>query len=120
MKKYFAIISAFVLLSSCYYDKEELLYGISSCDTVNVKYNVQVVNIISANCLRCHGGDAANGGGIQLGSYNGVRAQALSGKLVGTISHTPGFSPMPKDGGKLSNCQVAAIESWIKKGAPNN
>jgi hypothetical protein len=120
MKKYVAILAVVVFLSSCYYDKEELLYGVSSCDTLNVKYNVQVVNILSANCLRCHGGDASDGGGVQLGSYNAVRTQAFNGKLLGVISHTPGFLQMPKDGGKLTNCQIATIEAWIRKGAPNN
>jgi hypothetical protein len=120
MKKYVAILAVVVFLSSCYYDKEELLYGVSSCDTLNVKYNVQVVNILSANCLRCHGGDASDGRGVQLGSYNAVRTQAFNGKLLGVISHTPGFLQMPKDGGKLTNCQIATIEAWIRKGAPNN
>jgi hypothetical protein len=108
------------LLSSCYYDKEVLIYGTSACDTTNVKFSVQISGTLSANCLSCHGGNAASGGGIQLGSYDAVKVQALNGKLIGVVSQSPGFATMPKGGAKLPECRIAEIRTWIRNGMPNN
>ncbi|MFT3845751.1 MAG: hypothetical protein QM725_11905 [Lacibacter sp.] len=109
-----------VLSSSCYYDKEELLYGTTVCDTANVKYTTQIAPVISASCLSCHGGNASAGGGIQLGDYSSFKVQAANGKLLGSVTQVPGFSPMPKGGAKLSDCNVAVIRTWIRNGMPNN
>lgn len=115
------LLLSILLLSSCYYDNGEDLYGqLAPCDTANVKYSVQVVNILSQNCYRCHGGNAADGGGVKLQDYNVVQKIALNGTLLGTIRQSPGFSAMPKGGTKLNNCNIAIIEAWIKQGAPNN
>lgn len=120
MKLVTAFSCMIYVLSSCYYDKEELLYGIEKCDTVNVKYSVQIVNTLTANCLSCHGGDASAGAGIRLGTYDEVKAQAVSGTLLNVISHNPGFSQMPKGGAKLPNCRIEEIRAWIQNGTPNN
>ncbi len=45
---------------------------------------------------------------------------AQSEKLYGTISHASGYSPMPKGGAKLSNCQIATIKKWVDTGMLNN
>ena len=55
LKNCLLILSATAFFSSCYYDKEEKIYGIAPCDTSNIKYSVQIVSTISTNCLRCHG-----------------------------------------------------------------
>lgn len=120
MKALILFITTVTFLSSCYYDKEEYLYGIESCDTSNVKYSVQIANTLSANCLSCHGGNASAGAGVRLGTYDEVKAQALSGPLLNVISHTPGFSAMPKGGARLPDCRIAEIRTWIRNGAPNN
>ena len=112
--------SSLFLLSSCYYDKEALLYGTSACDTTNIKFSVQISGTLSANCLSCHSGNAASGAGIQLGTYDAVKVQALNGKLMGVVSQSPGFSPMPKGGAKLPDCRIAEIRTWIRNGMPNN
>lgn len=114
------LITTITLLSSCYYDKEELLYGIETCDTLNVKFSVQITNTLSVHCLSCHGGNASAGAGIRLGTYDEVKAQALSGPLLNVISHTPGYSQMPKGSAKLPECRIAEIRTWIRNGAPNN
>jgi hypothetical protein len=120
MKTFLAISSFVLFLSSCYYDKEELLYGIEKCDTMNVKYSVQIVNILTANCLSCHGGDASAGAGIRLGTYDEVKAQAVSGTLLNVVAHTPGFTQMPRGAAKLPNCRIEEIRAWISNGTPNN
>ena len=89
------------------------------CDSNQFKYSTNVSVIIGTYCLGCHSGSAPSGG-INLSAYNGVRNVAVSGRLVGAVSHAPGYSPMPKNASKLSACQIAQIRKWVSSGAPNN
>jgi hypothetical protein len=103
----------------CYYDKEEILYPQTACDTTTVTYSSSVVPMLLSNCTSCHGGSAPSAG-INLSAYAGVKAQADNGKLWGSISHAAGFSAMPKNAAKMSTCNLAKIKKWIDAGAPNN
>lgn len=118
MKHFFAIAIFLLLLTSCTYNKEELLYN-TGCDSSNVKYSVQVVNTLTANCASCHTGPGAQGG-IMLDDYTNVRAVAISGKLLGAITHSPGYKAMPDLAPKLSECRIAEIRTWIRNGMLNN
>jgi hypothetical protein len=114
----FSVLTVFIV-SSCYYDKEEVLYG-SNCVTSNVTYSLTIRSIISNyGCLGCHVGGNPSGG-INLETHANVQAQALSGKLYGAISHTPGFIPMPDGAAKMNSCDINKIKAWIDAGAPNN
>ena len=113
------ILLGFLTLSSCYNDNYQTLYPSGLCDTSQVTYSKDVWPVISARCTGCHSG-AAPLGNIALENYNDVVASANSGKLLGSIRHDAGYFPMPKDGTKLNNCDIAKIEKWVKNGAPNN
>ena len=91
----------------------------SGCDTTNVAYSTHIKPLISNNCLGCHNGSNA-GGGISLSLYSDVKAIADNGKFMGTISHLTGYSAMPKNGNKLTDCQINMVKIWINAGAPNN
>jgi hypothetical protein len=108
-----------ITLSGCYYDKEEILFPQSVCDTSAITFSRSVVPVLSSNCYSCHGGSIPSAG-ISLDTYAGVKLQADNGKLFGAISHAAGFSPMPKNGGSLSSCNITKIKKWIDAGAPNN
>lgn len=115
-------VSLFALLVSttgCYYDKEEILYPQSVCDTSNVTYSSSVVPILVSNCTSCHAGNTPSAG-IKLDAYADVKIQVTNGKLWGSVSHAPNFSPMPKNGAKMSNCNFGKIKKWIDAGALNN
>jgi hypothetical protein len=117
------IIMAFVAgLTRCVYNKEEILYPqlSSGCDTTNVTFSGKVSPIISDNCLRCHGNDVAiaNGGGMMLEGYSNVKANI--NRVYGAISHLSGYSAMPKDGSKLSDCTIQTVKIWKDAGALNN
>lgn len=88
-------------------------------DTVNITYSVSVKSIITNKCQGCHSGTAPQGG-IDLSTYNAVKAQVANGKLWGSVNWDPGFSAMPKYGTKLSTCELTQIRKWINLGAPNN
>ena len=93
-------------------------YCDKGCDSTNVGFSASVWPIMQDNCYSCHSGTSA-GGGIQITGYQDVRVLVQNGKLVGTINHTAGYSAMPK-GGKLSDCEIAIINIWIKNGAQND
>lgn len=106
-------------LNSCYYDKSDLLYPDTACDTTAVKYSTSVLPVLSSSCITCHGGTTPSAG-ISLDSYNGVKQQVDNGRLWGAVSHNPSYSPMPKNSTQLSTCNLNKIRIWIAAGAPNN
>ncbi|MBK6936412.1 MAG: hypothetical protein IPH18_05665 [Chitinophagaceae bacterium] len=115
-------LSAVVLISSCYYDKEELLYGTAApCTdtTTNVSYLQKVVPLLQQYCYSCHTGSFPSGNQL-MGTYVADKAMAQSGKLYGTINHSSGYSPMPKGGAKMSSCQISTIKKWVDAGMLNN
>jgi hypothetical protein len=90
-----------------------------TCDSTQFKYGATVSVIINTFCTGCHSGTAASGG-IDLSNYANVKIQVTNGRLVGAVTHTAGYSPMPKDANKLNDCQITQIKKWVAAGAPNN
>ena len=91
-----------------------------TCDSSQFTYSGQIKPIMETHCLGCHTGSTDAGGFIDLSTYQGVKEQADLESLLGTINHTTGYSPMPKNSAKLSDCKIALIRKWIQAGAPNN
>ena len=110
------------LLSGCVYEKEDILYPPSACDTTGVTYSQTIVPILSANCYSCHStaNSPSMGSGIVLDSYHELMHHVDDGDLVGVINHAPGYPPMPKNSAKLSDCDIKKIEAWVNAGAPEN
>ncbi len=117
------LVILMTLLTSCYYDKEEELYGVTPCQTQNISYSTNVLPVLQAQCYSCHGASTAatNGAGINLEGYTALSAylQANQKTFLGAIKQEVGYAPMPK-GGRLDNCTISQIESWINAGYPNN
>lgn len=90
-----------------------------SCDSTQFKYGANVSVILSTYCLGCHSGGSPSAG-INLSTYAGVNQVAVSGRLVGAVTHAPGYAAMPNGGNKLSDCQIAQIKKWVAAGALNN
>jgi mono/diheme cytochrome c family protein len=120
--KLFAGLIITLLSAGCYYDKEEILYPAGTCNSAGATYSGIVSPILNSRCNSCHSTAAAasSGGNIVLDNYNSVKIQASNGKLLGSINHAGGFSPMPKGGAKLTSCEIASITNWVGSGAPNN
>jgi hypothetical protein len=124
------MVLALVFLGSCYYDNEADLYPPSSkpvdttsCDTTNVTYSATIGPLISQRCLpACHSATtyAAAGGNVNLDGYNNVKIFAGNGRLLGAVTHSQGYVPMPNDNSTLTACQVAYFRVWIRAGFANN
>ena len=102
------------MLSSCYNNKEEILYGMSSCDGVNASYAASVKGIIQSNCAvsGCHADGSTNGPGA-LTTYDKIRNSAVDIKSAVVT----GFMPQ---GSKLTSTQIKSITCWVDHGAANN
>lgn len=89
------------------------------CDTAVFTYNGAVKPIMDNKCVGCH--NPSNlGGSVDVSTYTAVKTVALNGKLIGSITHQPGFSPMPKNAAKLSDCEITQVQKWIAAGTLNN
>ncbi|MBN8652934.1 MAG: cytochrome c [Cytophagales bacterium] len=89
-----------------------------ACNPDQFTFALTVKPIINNQCVGCHK-PGSLGGNINLADYTSIKAQVTNGKLVGSITHATGFSPMPQ-GTKLSECEINQIKSWINAGALNN
>lgn len=118
---FFLLMITGVVLVSCSKQSEDVLKGqvTVTCDTVSMKYSTNVLPILAANCYSCHANGIVNGG-VSLDGYSSVVKQVSNGNLVAAITHAAGVVPMPYNGGKLSDCDIAIIKAWINEGTPNN
>ncbi|HSF44748.1 MAG TPA: hypothetical protein VLA58_02015 [Chitinophagaceae bacterium] len=115
-------IIAAMFFTGCYYDKEEVLYPTVGCNAAGSTYSGTVSLILTSSCNSCHSTTTApsSGNNIVLDNYNSVKIQADNGKLLSSINHAGGVSPMPKGSAKLSSCEISKISNWVGSGAPNN
>lgn len=123
----FFMICFAVLVSSCYYDSEQYIYGASECDTTDVTYSATIQPIIELNCYICHSSANASfaGGDNVLEGYENIIEQVEPGiaeesNLYGDIAWLPGFNHMPKGQPQISDCDIAKVKKWIDDGALNN
>lgn len=126
---FFASLVLALLVSSCSKDNESDLDNNTGntggtgngCDTANMKFATNIKPILQANCYSCHSNATYAGiSGVPLEDYADVKEHADAGQLMGVITHAAGYPPMPKGGGKLSDCNINKIQAWINRGAENN
>ena len=111
-------LMGFIFLQNCTNEKEALV--LPNCpDTSDVSYVAKVRPLLQANCFSCHGNGSSEGN-VSLETYDQVKQVAMSGRLLGSISHTPGFAAMPEGADKLSDCNIKEVEVWIEEGAQDN
>lgn len=119
--KFFFIVSIVLVFSQCTYDNENDYFkdNLDICYTENRSFNNDVLPVVENNCFSCHNSSNSSGG-INLENYENIKFIAESGKLLGTINHDVGYSAMPLNSSKLSDCTINQIEAWIKQGLKNN
>ena len=132
MQKKINILLLFVVIvfisfitSSCYFDKEEILYPETPCDTITkFSYSNDVVPILSVNCYSCHSlvNAPIYGENLVLEGYANL-SRFLNDEpdvLLDAMKQNGKALKMPRDGSKVSKCDISNIEVWIKQGQRNN
>ena len=111
------IILSMSSLYSCVNNNEEDLYGIKPCDITNITWTSKISAIMQNNCVTCHGPAFAYNG-VRQDTYEVVMVVVNDGRLRGVVNHLSGYSRMPKDRGKLPDCELKLINMWLDDGAP--
>ncbi len=114
-----------VITNACTYDKVDEAYPIVTCDSVDVRYSVEIKSILDQYCQPCHGGTADAGAGIQLYDYSVISTFALDGQftygtLLSSVLWEGGASKMPQGNPQIDDCSISQIRAWVDAGAPNN
>lgn len=91
----------------------------TGCDTLNITFSATIQPLLNNYCKGCHN-STLQSGGFSYETHGGVLAAVNSGRFLGALKHQAGFSPMPKGGAKLTDCQIRQIEIWIAEGSLNN
>lgn len=89
------------------------------CDTAIVTYNKNINDIMQRWCVGCHN-STNKGGGFDLSNYQELIKAIPDSKLLGSIKQLNGYSAMPKNSNRISDCEIGAIQKWINGGFPNN
>jgi len=109
------VFTALILVASCYYDSEEVLYGLTACNNTTLTYNARISPLITAKCLSCH--DAASGNSVILENYTQVKDQFTNGQALCAVQRDPGCLAMPQST-PLSSCDLEACQKWVEAGCP--
>ncbi len=109
-------ILVLTLVSSCYNDNEEDLYGPINCDVSEVTYSVNVQPIINSSCATtgCHtSGGTAPG---NFNNYNELKSKVDNGTFENRVLIQKTMPP----NSPLSDCELETLQAWIDGGALNN
>ena len=125
LKMFFLVFTTLIgfALNGCLYENRETVFPEpevpDECGTNQVTYSASVLPVLDQWCNDCHS-QQNQAGNIILEGFDNLLVHVQSGKFLGAIQHDAGFSPMPKNEGKLPKCDIERIAAWIEDGAPNN
>ncbi|MCB0733402.1 MAG: hypothetical protein KDC76_02410 [Bacteroidetes bacterium] len=110
------LIATALMLAGCYKDKDELLYGTTDCQPVNVSFSTDILPMIRTECATsgCHvqGGSAP---GI-FENYDQIKAKIDAGSFQRRVIQNRDMPPATP----MTDCQIAFLQTWLNDGAPNN
>ncbi|GLR15532.1 hypothetical protein [Portibacter lacus] len=116
--KSFILILSVITIFSC--DKESITPEMEEemeeeCNLTDVTYNGTIKSILSGcQGSSCHG----SGTGREMTNFTEAKAYAQNGRILGALNRDNNFSPMPKNGSKLSQCKIDQVSAWIDADYP--
>ncbi len=120
MNKFMISLMVIGLTSAC--TNKNIEEDFPNCDTNSMRFSVEIAEVFDSNCFGCHDAqrNPSSGAGIDLSDYSTVKTYVENGRLLGTIEQNDAFSAMPKGAGRISQCSIDKIKSWINEGVQNN
>ncbi|MBK8556873.1 MAG: hypothetical protein IPL65_14345 [Lewinellaceae bacterium] len=88
------------------------------CTGSTPTYSTDVKAIMNVSCAKsgCHSA-GSRAAGIDLSTYDKVKAESKNNRFLGTIEHQVGYNPMPQAAAKLDETKQQLLYCWIQNGA---
>lgn len=87
-----------------------------ACANSSYTYAEDVKQIIDKNCAgSCHSAEK-KASGIDLSTYENVKAEANKERFMMSLKHEGAYTPMPKKSPKLSDSTLNVLSCWIENG----
>ena len=112
----FVLLTAFlVVLSAC--GKEDI--DTEDCTGTAPTYTSDIKAILDASCAKsgCHD-PITKQNGYDFSTYATAEPISQMDVFLGAVQHKDGYTPMPKDGGKLSSDKIKLLTCWVQNGSP--
>ena len=110
------------ILFSCNYDHkihvDPIIQQAYICDSIAVTFSEDIFPVLNSHCIYCHQSSNPTSG-VPLGTYNQIAKNAKNGLLVGVITKSSGFQPMPPNDDTLTRCEISKIKQWVNLNYPN-
>ncbi|MFT6337087.1 MAG: hypothetical protein ACI86M_003629 [Saprospiraceae bacterium] len=115
------ICASALVVFSCGDDDDDDPTDPTVCETEGLTYDNWAKEYINGSCATsgCHNADfLANSVPFTMHNYEAAKASIDAGRILGAMKREAGFSPMPKNEEKASDCDISKMEAWIAGGAP--
>lgn len=104
-------------LSSCKKEKVAPVALNTECpDTISFQTTISPLILTNCSTSGCH--DNSQAGGYKFSNHSDISAAA--NKILQTIRHESGVSPMPQGASKLAATSADQFNCWISQGKLNN
>ncbi len=79
-------------------------------NSVALTYNDDILPVLQMTCMtgQCH---------ARFDEYTYVKKFADNDKLLGSVQHKEGYSPMPKGDEQLPDSLIVLLSCWVQNGA---
>lgn len=96
-------------------DDEDPVEPVDDPVVEDATYTNDAAAILDASCAfsGCHNSGASVG---SLEGYADAKQFAEFGRMMPAVNHESGFSPMPKNGAKMSDENIATLQKWVTDG----
>lgn len=107
-------------ISGCAKENEEdLVLENLLCGKDTISYSKHIQPYINIRCMPCHN-EVEHKDDVILTNWFDIQVVIGTGQFLGALKHEPGYTPMPHNGPKSSQCTIDGFEKWYNAGAPNN
>jgi hypothetical protein len=108
-----AVLIAIAVIAAC---KSKPVATASKCTDTSLTFTNDIKPIMDLNCAStCHSAKK-HAHGIDLSTYENVKAAAADKSFMGSIRHQGVYTPMPKNHDKLDEVTLQKISCWIDNG----
>jgi mono/diheme cytochrome c family protein len=111
------LTSAQIALITTWINQGALNNDCIGCDDTQFTWSGTIKPLLDTKCIGCHGSTSVDG---SLATHAAVVGFVSTGQLMGSIMHDPNYAAMPKNGAKLSDCEIEACRKWVEAGYPEN